>query len=158
MAMNSENYLYISTPYISINSEFIETIVSACKSGVDVRILVPGIPDKKLVYKTTQSFYGEILKAGGRIYEYTPGFNHAKNYICDDKYAVVGTINIDYRSLYLHFENAVLLINDENIIKMKDDFLSDLEKSKEITYENWSKRSVLSKALQMILKVFSALM
>ncbi len=158
MAMNSENYLYISTPYISINSEFIETIVSACKSGVDVRILVPGIPDKKLVYKTTQSFYGEILKAGGRIYEYTPGFNHAKNYICDDKYAIVGTINMDYRSLYLHFENAVLLINDENIIKMKDDFLSDLEKSKEITYENWSKRSVLSKALQMILKVFSALM
>ena len=158
MAMNSEKYLYISTPYISINSEFIDNIVSACKSGVDVRILVPGVPDKKLVYKTTQSFYGEILKAGGKIYEYTPGFNHAKNYICDDKYAIVGTINMDYRSLYLHFENAVLLINDKNIITMKENFLKDLEESKEITYENWSKRSIFAKVLQMILKVFSALM
>lgn len=158
IAMNAEKYLYISTPYMAINEEFIDNILDACKSGVDVRIMVPGIPDKKLVYKLTQSFYGEILKAGGKIYEYSPGFNHAKNYISDDKYGVIGTINMDYRSLYLHFENAVLLINDENIIKMKENFLEDLNKCKEVTFEDWNKRSIFVKGLEFVLRMFAALM
>lgn len=157
LAMNAEKYLYISTPYIAIDDEFINSIINACKSGVDVRILVPGIPDKKLVYKITQSFYGDILKNGGKIYEYSKGFNHAKNYITDDKYAVCGTINVDYRSLYLHFENAILLINDKSIIEMKENFLKDISESKEVTYEQWNKRSIFTRLLQFVLKVFSSL-
>ncbi len=157
MTLNAQKYLYISTPYLAIDDGFIDNIVNACKSGVDVRILVPGIPDKKIVYQITKSFYGKILKAGGKIYEYTPGFNHAKNYICDDKYAIVGTINVDYRSLYLHFENAILLINDQTINEMKNNFLEDLSQSKEIKYEEWNKRPIFSKILQFILRIFSPL-
>ncbi len=98
--------------------------------------MVPGIPDKKLVYMVTQSHYEMLLKNGVRIYEYTPGFNHAKNFISDDKYGVVGTINVDYRSLYLHFENGALIIDDEVVNKMKNNFLDDLneqEKAKIIS-------------------------
>lgn len=155
---NAKDYLYISTPYFIIDPEFIGHICNACRSGVDVRILVPGIPDKKTVYLLTESHFGEILRAGGKIYKYTPGFNHAKNYICDDKHAVIGSINVDYRSLYLHFENGVYLSNDHTIKEMKEDFLSSLDKSEELTYEKWKKRPLYMKVLQFILKLFSPLM
>ena len=155
---NAQKYLYISTPYLIIDSEFIEHICNACRSGVDVRILVPGIPDKKTVYLLTESHFGEILRSGGKIYKYTPGFNHAKNYICDDKYAVIGSINVDYRSLYLHFENGVYLSHDDSIINMKEDFLKAIEQSEEIEYMKWKKRPLRLKILQFILKLFSPLM
>ncbi|MEG1581730.1 MAG: phospholipase D-like domain-containing protein, partial [Clostridia bacterium] len=99
LASNAQKYLYISTPYLIIDKEFINRIASAAISGIDVRILVPKIPDKKMVFKMTRAHYGDLLKVGVKIYEYTAGFNHAKNIIVDDKMAIIGTINIDYRSL-----------------------------------------------------------
>ena len=158
IADNAQNYLYISTPYLIIDPEFIDHICNACRSGVDVKVLIPGIPDKKTVYYLTQSHFGEILRAGGKIYKYSPGFNHAKNYICDDKYAVIGSINVDYRSLYLHFENGVYLSHDEEIIKMKEDFLNAISQSEEIDYNKWKNRPLLLKITQFILKLFSPLM
>lgn len=158
IADNAQNYLYISTPYLIIDPEFINHICNACRSGVDVKVLIPGIPDKKTVYYLTQSHFGEILRAGGKIYKYSPGFNHAKNYICDDKYAVIGSINVDYRSLYLHFENGIYLSHDEEIIKMKEDFLNAISQSEEIDYNKWKNRPLLLKITQFILKLFSPLM
>lgn len=157
LAANAKDYLYISTPYLIIDDEFINNLVLAAKSGVDVRILVPGIPDKKIIYSITSGHFGELLRAGVKIYSYKPGFTHAKNYICDDKYATVGTINVDYRSLYLHFENGVLLMNDPSIQEIKHDFLMALDQSEEITYEAWCKRSWFKKVWQLLLKVFSPL-
>ena len=133
LTINANKYLYISTPYFIIDKEFIDNLILARKSNVDVRIMVPGIPDKKLVFMVTQSHYGMLLKNGVRIYEYTPGFNHAKNYICDDKYSIVGSINVDYRSLYLHFENAILVSSEKITKEMKEDYLKTLEDCKEIS-------------------------
>ncbi len=155
---NAKNYLYISTPYFIIDREFINHICAASKSGVDVRILIPGIPDKKAVYVLSQSHFGDLLKAGVKIYRYKPGFNHAKNYICDDNYAVIGSINIDYRSLYLHFENGIYLSNDQAILEMKKNFLEDLEKSEEFKLEDYNKRNIFVRAIAFIMKLFSPLM
>lgn len=155
---NAKDYLYISTPYLIIDNEFLNHLCNASNSGVDVRILVPGIPDKKLVYILTQSHFGKLLESGVKIYKYTPGFNHAKNYICDDLFGVVGSINLDYRSLYLHFENGVYIYNDEEIKKMKENFLYDLSFSEEIKLEDWKKRKWYKKIIEFILKMFSPLM
>ena len=125
---------------------------------VDVKILIPGIPDKKTVYILTQAHFGKLLREGVKIYKYTPGFNHAKNFICDDKYATIGTVNVDYRSLYLHFENGVYIVNDETVNKLKQDFVKDIEQSTELTYEEWKKRKWYIKIYEFILKVFSTLM
>lgn len=91
----------------------------AAKSGVDVRLMTPGIPDKKLVFLLTQSYYEQLLEAGVKIYEYQPGFLHAKSFVCDDEIAVVGTINLDYRSLYLHFEDGVWIYRNQVIYDIK---------------------------------------
>lgn len=155
---NSKKYLYISTPYFVIDKEFVDNICLAAKSGIDVRILLPGIPDKKIVYRLTKSNYGKLLKAGVKIYEYTPGFNHAKNFISDDKYGVVGTINVDYRSLYLHFENGALIIDDEVVNKMKNNFLDDLNDSHEVTLEEYNKRPKIIRLLEFILRVISPIL
>lgn len=158
IANNAKDYLYISTPYLIIDNEFLNHLCNAAKSGVDVIILVPGVPDKKLVYILTESNFGKLLEAGVKIYKYTPGFNHAKNYICDDLYAVIGSINLDYRSLYLHFENGVYIYNDSEIIKMKENFLYDLTFSEEIKLKDWKKRKWYKKIIEFILKMFSPLM
>jgi cardiolipin synthase len=91
----------------------------AAKRGVDVRSVTPGIADKKVVYRLTRSNYAPLLNAGVRIYEYTPGFIHAKSYVCDDEFAVVGTINMDYRSLYLHFECGTFMYRTDSIMDLK---------------------------------------
>jgi len=158
LANNAKDYLYISTPYLIIDRDFLHELIMAKRSGVDVKILLPGIPDKKMVYLMTRSHYGMLLKEGIKIYEYTPGFNHAKNFICDDAYGVVGTVNVDYRSLYLHFENGVFISDLTSVLKMKENFLSDLEKSKEINYKLWQKRPIFIKIIEFILKIFSTLM
>lgn len=155
---NAQKYLYLSTPYFIIDQYFIDELRQIAQSGVDVRVLVPKIPDKKLVFRMTKSHYGSLLQAGGRVYEYTPGFNHAKNIICDDKYGLMGTINIDYRSLFLHFECGDLILFDEEIIKMKNDFLKSVEISDEITLKRWEKRSIWQKFLEFILDIISPLM
>ena len=126
------DYCYITTPYLLLSEKMIHALRLAVKRGVDVRIIVPGIPDKKLVYKITRSYYRYLLKYGVRLYEYTPGFLHAKIIVSDDEVAVVGTINLDYRSLYLHFECGTLLCNDGAIADIKSDVLDTLSQSKEV--------------------------
>lgn len=126
------DYVYIFTPYMVIDNEMKTALCLAAKRGVDVRIVTPGIADKKIVNRLTKSNYPPLLKSGVRIYEYTPGFIHAKSYVCDDKFGVVGTINMDFRSLYLHFECGTFLYNTQAIQKLKQDCLDTFEVSREI--------------------------
>ena len=129
----AKHYVYITTPYLIITDEMERELRLAVKRGVDVRIVTPGIPDKKMVYKITRSYYEPLCSAGVRIYEYTPGFCHAKQWVSDDEVCVVGTINMDFRSLYLHFENAVFTYNRELAGKVKADMLNNFEISNEVT-------------------------
>lgn len=147
--------LYISTPYFIVDDAIVENIVLAARSGVDVRILMPGIPDKKTAFYLARSRYGQIIKAGGKIYEYTPGFNHAKNVIVDNETAFIGTINMDYRSLFLHYECGALVFLDEEVKLMQEDFLDACSKSKLITYEDWKKRPWWQKIVAYLLYLLS---
>ena len=125
--------------------------------GVDVRIVTPGIPDKAMVYRLTRANYALLMKAGVRIYEYTPGFIHAKSMLCDDECAVVGTINLDYRSLYHHFENAVYFSGCDAVADLKRDYKETFALSHECTLEN-TKRSMLGRLTDSVLRVFETLL
>lgn len=132
MLYQAKDYIYITTPYLAIDSELQTALCMAAKRGVDVRMITPGIPDKKLVYRLTRSYYPTLLRAGVKIYEYTPGFIHAKSYVCDDELCVVGTINMDYRSLYLHFECGTLMYNNPEVMQVKQDDLETMEKCRKV--------------------------
>ena len=129
----AKDYCYIMTPYLILDNEFVNALGLAAARGVDVRIITPGIPGKKTVFGVTRSFYEVLTKSGVRIYEYTPGFVHAKVFVSDDRVATVGTINLDYRSLYLHFENGTCLIGSKKVLDVKHDITKTLEQSREIT-------------------------
>ena len=124
---------------------------------MDVRIVTPGVPDKKMVYRLTRANYSVLMKAGVKIYEYTPGFIHAKSMLCDDEQAVVGTINLDYRSLYLHFENAVYFKDCAAIAELKRDCEETFAMSTLCTPEN-TKRNVFVRARDSILRLFETLL
>ncbi len=132
MLAQAENYVYITTPYLIIDNDLTVAIENAAIRGVDVRIITPHIPDKKLVLMITRSSYERLIACGVKIYEYEQGFIHAKTYISDDKYAIVGTINLDYRSLVHHFENGVWIYKHSVIEDIKKDFIETLGKSIEI--------------------------
>lgn len=136
MINQAKNYIYICTPYLIINEVIQSSLILAARRGVDVRICTPGIPDKKIVFRVTRSYYGSLINAGVKIYEYTPGFLHAKNFVCDDLVATVGTVNMDYRSLFLHFECGVYLYNTDTVLSIKNDFIDTISKSNEITYND----------------------
>ena len=153
----AKKYVYIYTPYLIIDTDVINSLVLAARRGVDVRIIVPGIPDKKLVYDVTQSYFNALIKGGVKIYTYTPGFIHSKVFISDDEVATVGTINMDYRSLYLHFECGIYM-KDTNIIPdVKQDIVSAIEKSHKVTLKE-SKCGIIKGMWQAILRVFAPLM
>lgn len=153
----SEKYLYITTPYLIIEDDMKHALITAVQSGVDVRIITPFIPDKKHVKLLTNYNYGYLLKHGVKIYEYKPGFIHAKT-ILNEKNVIVGTINMDYRSFYLHYENGVW-ISDRDVVKtIKDDLDCTLEQCVEITYQEWSERSAFMKIEQGFLNMFATLM
>ncbi len=132
---NATDYVYISTPYLVCDNELLSAIRLAARRGVDVRLITPHIPDKKVVYLITRSSYSSLMEAGVKIYEYTPGFIHAKNFLSDDKYAVVSTINLDYRSLVHHFECGVWMYDTPTVAKIKGDFLRTLADSREVPAE-----------------------
>lgn len=155
---NAKDYVYFTTPYLIITDEFQRELCMAAKRGVDVRIITPGIPDKKVVYKLTRSYYAGLVKDGVRIYEYTPGFLHAKQCVCDGESAVCGTINLDYRSLYLHFENGVFFYNCEAVKDMKKDFDALFPICREVTEQYKSGRSAAVRIGQCILRLFAPLM
>ena len=154
----AKKYIYITTPYLIIDNEMMTALCLAAKSGIDVRLMTPGIPDKKIVFLLTQSYYEQLLEAGVKIYEYQPGFLHAKSFVCDDKIGVVGTINLDYRSLYLHFEDGVWLYKNRVIEDIKADFLNTLEYCNPISLEFCRGRSLLVRAMQSVLRLFAPMM
>lgn len=132
----AKEYVYIMTPYLILDDEMKRALVMACKRGVDVRIVTPGIPDKKMVFRLTRANYLPLLKAGVKIYEYTPGFVHAKSFLSDDRMGIVGTINLDYRSLYLHFECAVWMYQIPALETLKKDMLDTIAKSRQMFEED----------------------
>ena len=150
--------IYITTPYLIITDEMNSSLVLAAKRGVDVRIITPGIPDKKTVYGLTRSYYAGLAGQGVRIYEYSPGFLHAKQMLCDDDLASIGTSNLDYRSLYLHFENNVLLYNCDAVSEIAADFEALFPQCREVTAEYRNKRKKLPYLWQCILRLFAPLM
>lgn len=131
----AKNYIYIMTPYFIPDNELLTALCFAAKSGIDVRIMTPHIPDKWYVFQVTRSFYSKLISAGVKIYEYTPGFVHSKVLISDDRIAVVGSVNFDYRSLYLHFECAAMIYENSSVLDAKADFMNSVEVCQEITPE-----------------------
>lgn len=152
----AKDYVYITTPYLIIDNAVIEALCNAALSGVDVKIITPAIPDKKYIHLTTRSYYDVLIKNGVKIYEYTPGFIHAKSFVSDDCYAVVGTVNLDFRSLYLHYECAVWLYKSSCINDIKTDFLNTLNMSERIKFPK--KQKPIQKLFLSILRAFSPLL
>ncbi|MCI8972588.1 MAG: cardiolipin synthase [Lachnospiraceae bacterium] len=158
MINKARDYIYITTPYLVLDQSMRDDLTSAAQSGVDVCIIVPRIYDKWYVYMVNVSNYGKLMEAGVHIYEYKPGFIHAKNVIADDECAICGTINTDYRSFYLHYECGVFLSEMEAVKDMKEDFLRTLEECEEMDLARWSKRPIGNKVMQAALKVLSPLL
>lgn len=154
----SNNYCYFITPYLIITDEMLHAISLASKRGVDVRIITPGIPDKKIVYSMTRSFYHALTVHGARIFEWTPGFAHAKMCIADDRYATCGTINLDYRSLYHHFEDGCFIIDCDVINEMRADFENTLTECTEVTEKYKTGRTSGLRLSQLILRLFAELL
>ena len=154
----AKRYVYITTPYLILSSEMLTALTSAAKCGVDVRIITPHIPDKWYVHAVSRSHYQPLIEAGVKIYEYTPGFIHAKTFVVDDDYAVVGTINLDYRSLYLHFECAVWMYQTPSVAQVRDDFFKTQQISQEITLEECRGLSFPRRLGRSVLRVFAPLM
>ncbi len=148
--------LYVMTPYLILEEFMVDTFLEAVRRGVDVRIITPYIPDKKYIKWMTEYHYGILLKNGIRIYEYLPGFIHSK-VVMNEHCAVVGTINLDYRSFYLHYENGVWVYDSEFLQKVEKDFIQTFAESKEITYQEWKNRPAKRKMIQQILHVFDTL-
>ena len=133
MINQSRKYLYITTPYLVIDKEMEHALILAAKRGVDVRIITPGIPDKKTVYTVTKSYFLPLIESGISIYTYKPGFIHSKIFICDDHVCTVGTINMDYRSFYHHFECGLFMQDNTTIKDVKKDILNTLEQCHKVT-------------------------
>lgn len=156
--MNNANYyLYIQTPYFVPDKAFLNSLVMAAKSGVDVRVMIPGVPDKNYVYYTTMSYVGELLSAGIRVFTY-PGFLHSKTIVSDDRICTVGTTNIDIRSFQLHFEINAFMYNVEKSIECRRTFLKDQEVCSEITLEFYQKRGIWQQMKEGFFRLFSQIM
>lgn len=157
MLNNAKEYVYITTPYLVLDGEMMVSLKLAARSGVDVRIIMPGVPDKKIVYCLSRSYYQDLIDAGVKIYEYKPGFVHAK-IIATDVSTFVGTINFDFRSLYLHFEDGIIMYSDPTTARVKEDIMEMLEDSVPITNEVVKGRNAWYKFFGKVLKLFAPLM
>jgi cardiolipin synthase len=146
------------SPYLILDNETITAMEIASKSGVKIKLIVPGIPDKWYVYIIAQSFYKELLNMGIEVYEYSEGFVHAKSFVSDDTVAIVGTINLDFRSLYLHFEDAVFMYKSKSVADVKLDFNQTLKKCKKIDYEYVSKIPIRRKIVGALLRMLSPML
>jgi cardiolipin synthase len=154
---NAKNYVYINTPYLVVDENLLSALTLAAKSGIDVRIITPHRWDKWFVRIVSRSYYRQLIQAGVKVYEYTEGFNHAKTWVSDDKVATVGTTNLDFRSLYLHFECGVWMYRAKAVMDVKADFLRTQEVSHEVTLKECS-RNLVQQLFQDVLRVFAPLM
>ena len=157
MVNSAVRYVYMTTPYLIPDNDLCQSIENAALRGVDVRIIVPHIPDKKLIFGMTQSFYKRLMDAGVKIYEYEPGFIHAKSYLADDTYAMIGTINVDYRSLVHHFENGVWMYRCESIGEIKHDIEDTLDKSIHIT-PAMLKTNLIRRLIRAVVRIFAPML
>ncbi len=153
----ANKYVYIFTPYLIIDNEMISALTLASKRGIDVRIVTPFIPDKKLVNMMTKSYYQMLVNDGVKIYEYKPGFIHSKVFVCDDMVATVGTLNLDYRSLYLHFENGIFMYKCKAVQDVKEDCLETFKKSHLMTKKE-CRPGLLKGVFQAVMRVFAPLL
>lgn len=153
----AERYVYITTPYLILDHNLTTTLRNAAFRGVDVRIIVPHIPDKRLIFNMTRSNYPSLLEAGVKIFEYTPGFIHAKSLVADDEYAFVGTINLDYRSLVHHYECGAVLYKNRCVQDILRDIRQTLEVSQQITRENF-RMSRLARVANAVLALFAPML
>jgi len=158
MISKAKEYIYITTPYLIIDVATNTALCNAAKAGVDVRILTPHIPDKRYVFEVTRAHYPPLLDAGVKIYEYTPGFLHAKNFLVDGRFATVGTVNLDYRSLFLHFEDGVWLCDAPCIQDIRADFEAALKVSEPITLRRFKHLNILLQLYRSFLRIFAPLM
>jgi len=158
MINKTRDYIYFTTPYLVLDNKMMEDLRRAAKSGVDVRIITPRRYDKWYVYMVTVMNYGKLLEAGVKIYEYVPGFIHSKIVVSDDDCAICGSINMDYRSFYLHYECGVFMSENDCVFDIKQDFMETLKKCERISYDKWKNRGILQKAIQWTLKIFSPIL
>lgn len=154
----AKSYVYIFTPYLILGTELSQAMISAARSGVDIRLVIPKIPDKKLIYLQTKANIGPLIKAGVRIYLYTPGFIHSKCIVADDSTAIVGTCNLDFRSMYWNFEDFVYMYNTQCIGKIKEDALETFAVSEEVDEESTDDISLAGRLMQSILQLFAPLL
>lgn len=154
----ARDYVHIMTPYLILDGELETAIKFAAERGIDVKIILPGIPDKKTAFALAKTHYKSLLKSGVKIYEYTPGFVHAKVCVCDDERAVIGTINFDYRSLYHHYECATYLFKTDCIKDIENDFSATLAKCRQVTPETVRKEKLYYKIVGSIIKIVAPLM
>ena len=157
MLYSAKNYVYMTTPYLIIDNDLCTDIENTALRGVDVKIIVPHIPDKKIVFIMTRSYYKRLIDAGVEIYEYEPGFIHAKSYLCDDEFAMVGTINLDYRSLVHHFENGVWMYGCSSIPYLKADIEDTLTKCIRITPQ-MMKTNIFQRFIRSVVRIFAPLL
>jgi cardiolipin synthase len=153
----AKQYVYINTPYLVIDDNLLSALTLAAKSGVDVRIITPHRWDKRIVAIASRSYYRELISAGVKVYEYTSGFNHSKTFVSDDKIATVGTTNLDFRSLYLHFECGVIVYNSDTVQAVKEDFLRTIPVSHEVTLAECA-RNAVQRIIPDVLRIFAPLM
>lgn len=154
---SAKKYLYISTPYLVLTESLIKSLIQAKRKGVDVRIVIPGIPDKKITYQVSLSYAYKLISAGIKIYKFMPGFNHEKTFLVDDKFATVGTINLDLRSEFLNYENAVFLYNNDCLKDIKEDFNDMFNKSIILTSKDVLKGGFFKKIAWAILNCFASM-
>lgn len=158
MISKAKKYIYITTPYLIIDVATNTALCNAAKSGVDVKIITPRIPDKRYVFEVTRAHYSPLIDAGVQIYEYLPGFIHAKNFIVDGRFATVGTVNLDYRSLFLHIEDGVWLCDVPCIDDIRRDFLQTLSQSESMIPYRHRHQNIFHGLYRSILRVFAPLM
>ena len=154
----ASRYVHIMTPYLILNQEFNDALIFAAKRGVDVKIIVPSRPDKRTVFALTRSYYRQLLQGGVQIWEYTPGFVHGKMFVSDDRTAVVGSINLDYRSLYLHFECAAMMYGVKAVGDIERDFQATLAQCRRMTVEDCRRDKLGRRMLGWILRPLAPLM
>lgn len=157
MLNQAQNYVYMMSPYLIIDNDLCQAIENASLRGIDVRIITPHIPDKKIIFTMTRSYYRRLMDAGVKIYEYEPGFVHAKVYLSDDEYAIIGTINLDYRSLVHHFENGIWIYKHQVLNEIKNDIESTISKSIKMYYKDIP-NNIIQRLIRSLVKIFSPML
>lgn len=155
---HAKKYVHIMTPYLILDNEMVTNLTYAAKCGIEVIIIMPHIPDKWYAFVLAKTYYEELINAGVQIYEYTPGFVHAKVFVSDDDTATVGTINLDYRSLYLHFECGTFIYNNQVVRDIEKDFQDTLKKCQRVTITDLRMRGVIETVAGRVLRLIAPLM